>query len=223
MTRDDAAYDDYLFDQHMEALYAQHRDQPIGEFTIERLQSYFVAHPRAAQPAIGLLNEARALLAAGHPRASLLLAAACIELGVKAAHLQPVVYGLVHSESAAGLVTNLVMKQTGIDRFSGLLLQVICEYAGVDLLGLRRMKAEKSLWDVQDDRNRVLHRGEEVQAEYATRAVAVASAVLEDVFPRLIGGLQLHLHEGVRVCDSFHIPEKLEAFRLRGPDDGPGP
>jgi hypothetical protein len=86
-TWEDAAYDQYLaeFDDEVRP------DEIIEDFALGRLRSYYVANPLVAEPAIGLLVEAKTLLGCKYPRAALVLAAASAEIAVKSVLLHPVV------------------------------------------------------------------------------------------------------------------------------------
>lgn len=53
MTWEEAAYD-----EAMSALYEEHKEQAIQEFTIERLQSYYIHYPDIAKPALKALTKA---------------------------------------------------------------------------------------------------------------------------------------------------------------------
>src|SRR5205807_1436553 len=124
-------------------LYAEHKEEAIGEFIGERLQSYYLANPEVAYDAASLLGEARELATNDHPRAALALAAAAVEVAVKSVLIEPIVHGLVHSESLAALVTELSLRHTQMDRFKGLLFQIIADQGGGDLRTYRCAAATK--------------------------------------------------------------------------------
>jgi hypothetical protein len=83
---------------------------------------------------------------------------------------------------------------------------------GVDLFIYRRTGALKPLWEeikeVQNQRNRTMHRADNVKPEEAEKAIAVAPAVLEDLFQSLIQRLGFHLHEGSHICNDWHCEFK---------------
>ena len=93
MTWEEAAYD-----EAMSALYEEQKEQAIEEFTVERLQSYYLQYPDIAKPAFKALTAARQLIS-HHPTASFIFSTISIEVGIKVTLLKPVVYCLVHSES----------------------------------------------------------------------------------------------------------------------------
>lgn len=211
------SYDDYYdsdadYDQYMAELYQEHKKEALQEFTTERLQSYFLKNPDLAVKAIRMLVEARQLLEAS-PAAALVFASSAMELGLKMVLLRPVVYGLVHTDSTAGLVTDLTLAHVGMERFRNLLFRILTDHGGVDLPTLTRPGEAKTLWqeitEVGDERNRVLHRGEEASEEQAHRAINVAALLLENIFPALVARLGLHLHERMRVCGELKCRDSV--------------
>jgi hypothetical protein len=194
-------------EDHGQELYQEHYDEAVKEFTAERLKSYYVAHPDLAQPAVGSLAEATVLLQS-HPRASLVIATTAMELAVKVVLLQPIVFGLVHNEGLAGFITELATKHTGMERFQNLLTAILAQFGGVDLKSFTRLNSTKTLWkeidEVQRVRNAAIHRGETVSASAANLAVAVATTLLNEIFPQVLRKLELHLHEPGIVCSKLH-------------------
>ena len=155
MTEDEARYE-----EGMEALYEEHKEIAIEEFIDERLKSYFIANPMIIQKAMKSLDESIKLLE-NHPTAAYLFATIAIEVGLKSAIIQPFVFGMVHSESAAGIITDMMIKQSGIDRFSKFLFQVVNEFGGIDIQSYKREGKKKALWEeikeVQKRRNKIVH------------------------------------------------------------------
>jgi hypothetical protein len=208
-------------------LYPEHYAEAIKEFTAERLQSYYVANPNLAAPALDALLEAQSLVSS-HPRAGLVFAATAMELAIKVVLLKPIVFGLVHIEGLAGFITELATKHTGMERFQNLLTAILAEFGGVDLRTFTRPNSLKTLWkemdDVQNARNAVIHRGETGPSASADLAVAVATTLLKDVFPQILAKLDLHLHEPGVVCGkphgvtvSVHFPISVDVPSLYGP------
>lgn len=200
----DAAYDDY-----MESLYREHRQMAIEEFTTERLQSYYIDNPGVAEPPQRMLSDARALLDV-NASASLVFSASASELGVKVLLVRPMVFGLVHAESSAGFVAELVITHTGMDRFRPLLFEIMSKHAAIDLANYRRVGSAATLWNemctLQARRNVILHRGEVADRAESERGIQVATTLLDELFPALVGKLGLHTHERGRVCLDLHEP-----------------
>lgn len=212
-------WQDAEHEEGMEALYAEFKPQAIEEFKDDRLQSYYVAHPNVAEAPQRSLALARQLLSQ-YPTPAFIFAAIAIEVGLKEALLKPVVHGLVHSESIAELITKMVIGNKGLDKFSSLLFRILSEYGGIDLAQYKRSGASRPLWEeingVQERRNLIMHRADNVAYEESQKALSVASAVLDELFPSLIQKLGLHLHEGGRVCNDWRCKGKelLEKLRL---------
>lgn len=196
----DAAYDAW-----MDELYKEHRQEAISEFTTERLQSFFLTHPLVAEAPTKALHEALKLKEAGFLSASFLFAQIATETGVKDVLLKPIVSGLVHDAPTATLVSDLVLGHTGLNRFRGLLFQALYRIAHVDLSSYRRPDATKTLWDeivaLHPIRNRVVHRAETPSVQDAELAIALAQTILQTLFPSVVTGVGLHLHDGVRICN----------------------
>jgi len=204
---------DAMADAYYESLYKEfyetHGPEIAGEaiagFQHERLQSYFVAHPRLVEPALHQIAMARGLLSEGYSDAALVFAASAVEIGLKQALFKPVVYGLVHSEPAADIIAELSLGHAAIDRFKDLLLDILAGYLRKDLRTYVHAGAAKTLWEEikesQDHRNAILHRGERRPPAAAEVALRSASAVAETLFPALARALGLHSHGGVHLCN----------------------
>jgi hypothetical protein len=201
----DAAADDFAAEQYMEQLYQEHKLEALEEFTSERLQSFYLKHPDLVQPALRALADARNLQAI-HAGAAWVFGAVAMELGIRSVLLKPVVYGLVHQDSVASLITDLVMSHAAFDRFGHLLFQVLANHGGVDLRTAKRPGSTILLWaemsSVQKRRNAVLHRGEQATGDDATLSIEVASTILDGLIPSALHRLGMHLHGGVRVCSN---------------------
>jgi hypothetical protein len=121
--------------------------------------------------------------------------------------LHPIVYGLVHSEFAAGPIVELILQHNALERFRILLFQILSEYGGVNLKIFTRVGLIKTLWaeiqEVQGRRNSIVHDAESASDEDAIKAIEVASAILEDIFPKVVIKLGFHLHDGTRVCEKW--------------------
>jgi len=88
MTPEEAAYEDFIAQ-----LYEEHKKEAIEEFTVERLQSYYLKNKLLAKPALQALKEARNLIEL-NVTAGFIFGAISMEVGLKAALLKPIVYAL---------------------------------------------------------------------------------------------------------------------------------
>lgn len=190
-----------------EVYHQQIYDDAVEHFTEERLQSYYLANPKLAEPALNALSYAQSLLAT-QPLAALVFATTSTELSIKAVLLRPIVSGLVHNQGLAAFITDLATQHTGMDRFRELLTEILAQFGGVDLRTYTRSSSKKTLWqeidDIQKARNSVIHRGEEPKDWAAPLAVAVAATLLTKIFPLILAKLKLHTHAPMTVCAEDH-------------------
>lgn len=177
------AYDEFV-SSLAEELYEEHRDQAIDEFVTERLQSYYHSNPLIATKAVKFLILS-AERTSSDPTASLLYSAICTEVILKSVILKPIVSGLVHSESVAELISTLLVKQTGIDRFRELIFRILED--NIDLpsgaANYRRENSSTLLWKerekIQALRNNIAHQANTYSVQDAELSHQVAVAFLE--------------------------------------------
>jgi hypothetical protein len=187
-------------------------EDAIRDFTAERLQSYYVAHPNLAGPANDSLVYSQSLLPS-FPKAALVFGVTAMELAIKTVLLKPIVFGLVHTEVLASFITDLFTEHTGMDRFKTILTEILARFGGVDLKVFKRADSARTLWqeigEVQKARNAVVHKGEVVDDGNAALAIAVAATLLKEVFPHILAKLHLHLHHPMTVCAETHGPHQF--------------
>lgn len=201
MTLQEAEYEAF-----MDQLYEEHREQAIEEFTADLLQSYYRENSLLAKPAFDALVEARKLIETSIT-AAFLFSAIAMEVSLKETLLKPIVHGLVHAGSVASLVTDLVMGHRSMDRYKDLLLEILREHGGVDLLSYKRPNSSKNIWEeikiVQTKRNSIVHTAQVVSETESTLALSVASTIIETLFPSVVTKMGFHLHEGYRICTNW--------------------
>ena len=202
MTPDEWAWEEAM-DRLSEELYPAHKEQAIDEFTNDRLQSFYLTHREILQPGIARIRQAGEL-AKSHPSASYVFSTTAIELFLKAALLKPVVYGLVHNHTLAEVVVEETLGYSGFERYKKLLSKLFEELARIDIARITRAgstiplltEAEK----IQNVRNGIIHRGEDVTEQQARHAEEVASAVLDVVLKMLAAlGLKVDNNGGIEV------------------------
>jgi hypothetical protein len=181
------------------ALYPEHAERAVEEFTAARLQSFYIENRDVARPAFEALDEARALLP-DHPAAALVFAATALELGLKMVVLKPITYGLIHDEALADEVANALLSlRPPLVRLRSVCVKILCQHAGVDLSTHRRANASQPLWSemerLQEFRNGFLHNGRHAASEEASTAVDVAQEFLETVLPMLFARLSTPFHK----------------------------
>jgi len=201
---EDSAWDE-AYERMSEELYPEHRAQAIGEFSHERLRSFYVKEPDILVPAARNFKVAKALLESKQWAGALVFAASATELFLKGALLRPVVYGLVHSDAVAELVVKAALSQTGFVRYEKLLVGLFQEVAGLDIRTLTRSGTATPLLTeasvIQQARNGVVHQGDDVNQEQAEMALAVAGAVFGQVVATVLSELGFDIVKGGRLVD----------------------
>ena len=197
--------DDIAREEWMSELVDQVSKEAVDQFAFERLRSYYLDHPDVAVKAIGTFREAERLQELS-PTAALVLYTTSIELGLKVALLKPVVYGLVHNESVADLVSDLAVKQNGIDRFKPILASILAEYGEIDFNAFTIEGHKKTIWEeithLQGARNSVVHRGEAASAEDAALSRQVATMIFGKFFVSVLQGLGLEYVKRGRITNA---------------------
>lgn len=179
--------------------------QAIDEFTFERLRSYYVSNRTLAVNAISMFHEARKLIEIS-PSSALVLFTSSIEVGLKSTLLKPVVYGLVHNESVADLISDLAVKHNGFDRFKSLLSRVLKEYGNIDFNSSKIEGHSKTIWEeislLQSARNTVVHRAELAEVAMAKLAQEVAFMIFDTFLRSMLNGLNLEFKQGGEIVNA---------------------
>jgi HEPN domain-containing protein len=190
---------DEMYEEISRELYPEHRAQAIGDFTAERLRSYYVANPQVMRPAVDAIQEGKRLAQSGHSAAAVVFFVTAVEILLKATLLKPVVYGLVHSEGLADIIVEQALGQPGFDRYSNLLAQLFSELAAMDIRAITRKDTKVKLLAectaLQKLRNEIIHQGATCEATRAEHARAVAVAVYELVVHPMLAILGLQVIE----------------------------
>ena len=186
--------------EYYEELYlSEFKERAIDEFTEERLRSYYIDHPDLIISALNALTEAKKVETTS-PTSSILLAAISIELGFKIGILKPIVFGFVHSEAAAEAISNITIKQTGIDRFKNLLITLLNDISSVDISKFTRNGITKPLWDERSEiqilRNKISHQGKIFTLVESNFAISVAESVLYELLPAILTSINLDIING---------------------------
>lgn len=197
-TEEDARLDE-LYDTFSKELYPEHKEQAIEEFIEERLQSYFIKNPEVALPAMHAYSEANELFELKHYSAALVFYATSIEQFLKFAILKPIVYGLLHNEALAEVIVDLTLKQTGIERYKNLIEKIFEKIVSTDVNTIKRTQSQKPILleisEVQDVRNKIIHKGYEAIFEEAEKARNVTSGIFFDVLVPLLDAISLKVVE----------------------------
>jgi len=191
--------DEIARDEWYSELVDQISKEAVDQFTFDRLRSYYVSHKKLAVQVVEVFREAESIVSSS-PSAATVLFTTAIELGLKVTLLKPVIYGLVHNESVADLISDLSVKHNGFDRFKPLLSQVLAEYAAIDFNAFTIEGHKKTMWEeittLQNARNGIVHRGELVTNETADLAKEVATMIICTLLASVLNGLGLKLVKG---------------------------
>jgi len=193
-------YEEKLFEEWVQDQGLVHPNDAISDFTSERLRSYYLNHPDLTQPAATSLAYARSLLGT-YSRAAIVFAVGAMEMAWKNVLVRPLVFGLVHTEEMAAIVSTVALKRNSLEDVKHLLPSLLAKYGGVDLKQPHHLtQSTRSLWqemlDIQGVRNSIAHSGDAQHDSKGPLAVAIAEALLEDIFPSVIGHLNLTLCNG---------------------------
>jgi hypothetical protein len=207
-------YESWQFDHFRRGLlsgtdeaYSELASEVIESFQAERLTSYYVDHPQLAVPIVSMLREAKRMQD-DYPRASLVFAFACVEIGLKTLLLVPILHGLIDSQPLAPLIVREYENQRSPD-LQGILLSILKDYAGVDpttypVTPNGDLTFKESFDALRKKRNAVIHRAETASISEAWDAVRLAQIVLKVFFVGVLKELNLHLHGFDEICGRVH-------------------
>ncbi|MDZ5696685.1 hypothetical protein [Chelativorans sp. M5D2P16] len=175
-----------FYDRMVKEVLSDHKVDIIGDFTLERLRSYYEQNPDLEIRAEVVLDEAEKLLQVS-PSASLVFSFVSLEITIRDVLLKPIAYGLVHDKNFSDVVAELVVGNRHIKK---LLFQILDDVGHVGLTALRRSKeAKKDIWaekeELRQRRDEIVHRGAEASAEEAEVALALATFFLRRLYPSL--------------------------------------
>jgi hypothetical protein len=134
-------------------------------------------------------EDARKLLDVSYD-ACTVLAYSAVEVGFKNLLLKPIVYGFVNSDHVADLVSTAIVSSNREEKRLRAFINVLFRNLTlVDLEAVKLRGRNETLWAhmeiIKKKRNAILHRVESAEKRDAEHAVALASLIVEDFFPRL--------------------------------------
>ncbi|QTA84001.1 Uncharacterized protein dnl_64320 [Desulfonema limicola] len=194
-----------LFEYENEAFWDENREIIIEDFTSEKLESYYQENKLLVKPSFGALNRAKKFINSDYSdyTVAFIFASISIEVGWKSALIKPTVYGLVHTESFASLIMDLIMAHHYYEKFQKIFFAILNKYGDIDLTCYKRNDSNKPLWEeikiIQKKRNDVVHKAENVNKSDAELAISVASEILEKIIPKFLNCLDLKLDENTKM------------------------
>ena len=200
----DAAMDEF-YDQISKDLYPEHKEQAIEEFTEEKLKSYYQQNPDVMRPAVDATQEGDWQLEQKRYSPALVFYVTAIELLLKATLLRPVLYGLIHNEGLAEIMTNYLLSQTGVERYENLLAQLFNHLANIDVKQITREGARDTLFvecrKLQKIRNNIIHKGDFCTETDAEKGKLVSVAVFEEIARPLLFSIGLTVVDNGRIVE----------------------
>jgi len=188
----DAARDEF-YDRISEELFPEHKKIAIEQFILERMQSYFLQNPNIINAPMECSNHGNELMTIS-PQCALVMYTTAIELYLKSVLLKPVLFGMVHNENIAALLSESSTMQSGFTRYNKLLSALCLHGANIDLSSIKGMQNKPILEeaeDVQKIRNDIVHKGHKATASEMSEAKHIAYLMLTEVVEPVLNNLEL--------------------------------
>ena len=193
-TAHDAEVDEF-YEQISKELYPEHKELAIEEFTAEKLKSYYLGNTMVMRPAVDAIQEGRWLVEHERYSPATVFYVSAIELLLKATILRPILYGLIHNEGLAEIMTNHILGQSGVQRYEKLLAELYRQLSGIELKLVSREGTDLPLLtevlDLQSVRNRIIHQGATCTEDEANRSHLVAVAVFDEIVSPMLHSIGL--------------------------------
>ena len=197
---------DEFYDQISKELYPDHKEQAIGEFTDEKLRAYYLQNPDVMRPAVNATQEGNWQLEQKRYSPALVCYVTAIELLLKGTLLRPVLYGLIHNEGLAEIMTNHILDQAGVRRYENLLAELFANLTTIDVKQISREGAQAKLFeecrDLQKIRNYIVHRGVFCTETEAKKSKLVSVAVLEKIVRPMLFSIGLTVIEEGKIVEA---------------------
>lgn len=210
---EDAAREAYDSKVSEEAIYAFKK-----EFRYDKLQSYYKQNPTVAKEPIDALAEAHKLHAASYHSAAVVLSIAASEAFLKNVVLKGIISGAIHLDAFTEHIVSLALKPTGIVIFKDTLKLMFREIFQIEFTQHQLPNHKRPLWEcfheVQKVRNDICHQAANGSAAQAALAIAVATELIEGLFPKVLQELSMHLHVDAVLCGDYQCTHKkpIQAF-----------
>ena len=200
----DYAWEEF-YDQIRKDMYPEHKEQAIEEFTEDRLKSYYQQNPDVMRPAVEAILEGKWQLEHKRYPPALVFHVTAIELLLKATLLRPVLYGLIHNEGLAEIMTNNILGQTSVERYEDLLAQLFDNLANINVKQITREGAKDTIFvecrELQRIRNFIIHRGDFCTETEAEKGKLVSTAVFDKIVRPLLSSIGLTVIENGKIVE----------------------
>ncbi len=199
----DRLYEDFYDQYRNSGHYWEDKYKAIEEYLAEeilpeRLEAFYRRKSDIIIAPLNLLIEAKELYQLKRYSASQVFAGAALEVTFKDVLLKPIVSGMIHNDTVAEIIIDIFSSHIReIDRFKGLLINVIKEVSGINIAEYKHENSKQTIWgqasEVRKQRNALLHKATPATLEEAELSLSVATFVLEDLFPRILEKIGLCL------------------------------
>lgn len=212
--------EDAARDAFYERIREELRPEIIEEFQGERLTSYLDSNRTIAERPYRALLEARKLYAASHETAAFVHGVIASEVALKTVFIRPLVLGVVNNDILAPVITEMVLGQTRgqFERVKELFLSLLNELTHLNFETYSRKGSKKSLlheiFEAQKKRNDILHKADTASKQEAKFALAVATDLMESVFPNFAKELGYHIHRHFYLCRNFTCSQSKAVRRI---------
>ena len=206
----DRLYEDFYDQYRNSGHYWEDKYKAIEEYLAEeilpeRLEAFYLRKSNIIQAPLDLLIEAKELYQLKRYSASQVFAGAALEVTFKDVLLKPIVSGMIHNDTVAEIIIDIFSSHIReIDKFKGLLINVIKEVSGINLSEYKLENSKQTIWEqateVRKQRNALLHKATPATSEEAELSLSVAAFVLEDLFPRILKKIGLRLTSDNLIC-----------------------
>jgi hypothetical protein len=202
-------YDQYKnSDHYWEDKYEAVEEYLAEEILPERLEAFYLRNTDLVKASLSLLIEARELHCLKRYSASQVFAGASLEIAFKDVLLKPIVSGMIHNDTVAEMIIDIFSSHIReIDKFRGLLINVIKEISGINISEYKLDNSKQTIWEqateVRKQRNALLHKATPATSEEAELSLSVATFVLENLFPQILKKIGLHLTEDNKIRSSY--------------------
>jgi len=178
------AWEQESYDRLVDEILRDYSDQIIDEFFSKRIAFYYSNSPHLLDPASDAHREASALKIHSNS-ACVVFSSTVVEIVFRDAILGPILVGMAHDDEKGKLIAKLIISAGRTDKF---IVSILKTY-GMDLEEEETEFSSQSIWSefkaLREKRNGILHKGEKVSADDASKALNFSAYILNEFFPKL--------------------------------------
>ncbi len=190
---------DWEHDAMMDEMFESISNEAINDFKNETQIAYYWSHKDLLIPAMNTFKSAKELMNASFFTAF----TTSIEIFLKTGILKPIVYGMIHNELTAKIITDLFLSHTGILRYKKALIELCKATVKLNLEEIsgtqEGIKLINEIEPIQKIRNKIVHQGYIVNEEEHARVFNVASKILDEIVVPVLNGIKYKLDDNGRI------------------------